>query len=184
MHGQCVAFRPSSFVLVPRAGTEMWNEQFSLSLGHCSSRRPVGLCCHRWHVFAAGSAAADHTGHRLVGRRRIQRHDDRLSCNGLRQHDLGDLVGSGRAASGSADRLDRHRGKPCAGEPCDVVDRVSAPLRPADGSGDCRYLRADDGLRHRLVRHPSQPCGVAGVGRHGDGTDDHVAAGGLARLQP
>ena len=38
--------------------------------------------------------------------------------------------------------------------------------------------------RHRLVRHPSQPRGVAGVGRHGDGADDHVAARGLARLQP
>jgi hypothetical protein len=26
------------------------------------------------------------------------------------------------------------------GEPCDFIDRVSAPLRPAGGSGDCRYL--------------------------------------------
>ena len=36
-------------------------------------------------------------------------------------------------------------------------------------------LRANDGLRDRLVRHPSQPRGVAGVGRHGHGADDHVA---------
>ena len=43
-------------------------------------------------------------------------------------------------------------------------------------------LRADDGVRHRLVRHASQPCGVARLRRHGDGADDHVAAGGLARL--
>ena len=162
---------------------EMWNEQFSLSLGHRGSRRPVGLCRHRRHVFAAGFAAAYHTEYRLVGRRRIQRDDDRLPCNGLRQHDLGDLVGSGRTTPGGADRLHRHRGKPGAGKPCDFIDRVSAPLRPAGGSGDCRYLRANDGLRHRLVRHPSQPCGVAGVSRHGDGTDDHVAARGLARLQ-
>ena len=41
---------------------------------------------------------------------------------------------------------------------------------------------ADDGVRHRLVRHASQPCGVARVRRHGDGADDHVAAGGVARL--
>ena len=47
-----------------------------------------------------------------------------------------------------------------------------------------RDLRADDGLRHRLVRYPSQPCGVAGFGRHGHGADDDVAARGLAGLQP
>ena len=45
-------------------------------------------------------------------------------------------------------------------------------------------LRADDGLRHRLVRHASQPCGVAGLGRHGHGADDHVAARRLAGLAP
>ncbi len=38
--------------------------------------------------------------------------------------------------------------------------------------------------RHRLVRHPSQPRGVAGVGRHGHGADDDVAARRLADLQP
>ena len=38
--------------------------------------------------------------------------------------------------------------------------------------------------RHRLVRYPSQPRGLAGVGRHGHGADDHVAAGGLAGLEP
>ncbi len=41
--------------------------------------------------------------------------------------------------------------------------------------------RADDGLRDRLVRHPSQPCGVSRIRRHGNGTDDHVALGGMAR---
>jgi MFS family permease len=36
----------------------------------------------------------------------------------------------------------------------------------ADGRRlDRRDLRADDGNRHRLVRYPSQPCGVAGLGR-------------------
>ena len=52
------------------------------------------------------------------------------------------------------------------------------------GGSIVRDLRADDGLRHRLVRHPSQPRGVAGVGRHGDGADDHVAARRVAGLEP
>jgi MFS family permease len=32
-----------------------------------------------------------------------------------------------------------------------------------------RDLRADDGVRHRLVRHASQSCRLAGFGRHGNG---------------
>jgi hypothetical protein len=47
-----------------------------------------------------------------------------------------------------------------------------------------RDLCADDGVRHRLVRHPSQPRGLAGFGRHGDGAGDHVAARRLAGLAP
>ena len=46
-----------------------------------------------------------------------------------------------------------------------------------------RDLRADDGVRHRLVRHASQPCRVARLGRHGHGADDDVAARGLAGLE-
>ena len=65
-----------------------------------------------------------------------------------------------------------------------VAARVSDHVR-ADGRRLYRRdLRADDGVRHRLVRHPSQPRGVAGVGRHGHGADDHVAARRLAGLQP
>ena len=52
------------------------------------------------------------------------------------------------------------------------------------GRGDRCDLRADDGDRHRLVRYPSQPCGLAGLRRHGHGADDHVAAGGLVGLKP
>ena len=59
---------------------------------------------------------------------------------------------------------------------------VSVHLR-ADGRRlDRRDLCADDGLRHRLVRYPSQPCGVAGLGGHGHGADDDVAACRLADL--
>src|SRR4051812_41078557 len=39
----------------------------------------------------------------------------------------------------------------------------------------CRDLCADDGLRHRLVRHPSQSGGVAGFGGDGHGAADHGA---------
>ena len=49
---------------------------------------------------------------------------------------------------------------------------------------DRRDLCADDGVRHRLVRHPSQPRGLAGFGRHGDGASDDVAARRLAGLAP
>ena len=61
---------------------------------------------------------------------------------------------------------------------------VSNPVR-ADGRRlGRRDLCADDGVRHRLVRHPSQPRGLAGFGRHGDGAGDHVAARRLAGLAP
>ena len=43
------------------------------------------------HVFVAGSAAAHRPGYRLVGDRRVERDDDRLSRNGVRQHGLGHL---------------------------------------------------------------------------------------------
>ena len=59
---------------------------------------------------------------------------------------------------------------------------VPARLRPAGRRRDRRDLRADDGLRDRLVRHASQPCRLAGLGRHGHGADDHVAARRLAGL--
>src|SRR5258706_11260372 len=48
-----------------RAETEIYDGSFALSLGHCRSRRPVGLRCHRRHGLPAGSAAADHTRYLL-----------------------------------------------------------------------------------------------------------------------
>ena len=63
-----------------------------LSLGHRRGRRPAGLRRDRRHVFAAGVPAADLAGYRLVGHRRIERHDHRLSGHGLRQHGLGQPV--------------------------------------------------------------------------------------------
>ena len=60
--------------------------------------------------------------------------------------------------------------------------RVPADLRTARGRERGGHHRADDGLRHRLVRHPSQPCRVARLGRHGHGADDHGALGRVARF--
>ena len=77
------------------------------------------------------------------------------------------------------------RGKPGAGEPRDIAGRISVHLR-ADGRrrSTAAIFAPMMALRHRLVRYPSQPCGVAGLGRHGHGADDHVAARGLAGLEP
>ena len=69
-------------------------------------------------------------------------------------------------------------------EPRDIAGRLPVHVRAAGRRRHRGDLRADDGVRHRLVRYPSQPCGVAGFGRHGHGADDHVAAGGLAGLEP
>src|SRR5438309_7883772 len=82
--GPACRLSPPSFVLWPRAGMEKWNEELELSLGHCRRGRPVGMRRHRRHVFAAGAAAADRAGHRLVGGGYFQRHDHRLPGDGLR----------------------------------------------------------------------------------------------------
>ena len=66
----------------------------------------------------------------------------------------------------------------------DIAGRISVHLRADGRRRDRCDLRADDGLRHRLVRYPSQPCRVAGLGRHGHGADDDVAARRLAGLEP
>ena len=57
----------------------------------------------------------------------------------------GTLVRPVRAAAGGADRIGRAGGKPGAGEPCDLADRVPAHLRPAGRRRRRRDLCADDG---------------------------------------
>jgi hypothetical protein len=47
---------------------------------------------------------------------------------------------------------DRYCGKSGAGEPRQLIDRISAAVRPFGRQRDGRDLRADDGVRHRLVR--------------------------------
>ena len=79
------------------------------------------------------------------------------------------------------DRVGHPVGKSGPGELGNIACRVSAPLRPFDRKCGRRSPRADDGLRDRLVRHPSQPGGVSRIRRHGNGADDHVALGGMAR---
>ena len=46
------------------------------------------------------------------------------------------------------------------------------------GGATAGDLCPHDGLRHGLVRHPSQSGCVARLGGHGDGAAHHVAAGG------
>ena len=83
---------------------------------------------------------------------------------------------------GGADRLGHPGSRPGAGEPGDIARAVSA-LSSACWSAVRRGdLRADDGLRDRLVRHPSRPRGVAGIGRHRHRPDDRLSVRRLARL--
>src|SRR5215510_2320000 len=59
------------------------NERFKLSLGHRRRGRLAGLRGDRRHVFAAGAAAADRKGYRLVGGGHLQRHDHRVHRDGV-----------------------------------------------------------------------------------------------------
>ena len=176
---------PIPFVFNPKtAAVEISNVPFSLSLGDCRGRRPVGLRCHRRDVFVAGFTYANLAGYRLVGYRRVQRDDDRFPRDGVHEHALGYSVRPAGAAPGGADRIGRTGGEPRAGQPCVVAISVSIHLRRDGRRCGRRDLCADDGDRHRLVRYPSQPCGLAGFGRNGHGAHDHVAAGRMADLEP
>src|ERR1700676_4583397 len=102
---QPVGSGPSRLSSIQKAPLETRNGKFSLSLGDRRGRGPARLCRDRRHVLVAGVFAADRAGYRLVGHRRVQRHDHRLSRDGLHQHDLGHLVRPAGAAAGGADRL-------------------------------------------------------------------------------
>src|SRR5882757_7292516 len=104
--------------LEPRSvKTEIWNGPFSLSLGNRRGRRHAGLRRDRGNVFAAGAAAVDHAGYRLVGRRRVERDDDRFSGDGVLQYAVGHLVRPIRAAAGGAVGIDGARGKSLSCQP-------------------------------------------------------------------
>ena len=79
----------------------------SLPMGDRRGGRPARLRRDRLDVLAARPPAADRSGHRLVGDRRVQRHDDRLSRHGVRQHRLGQPLRPLRPARDRSDRLDR-----------------------------------------------------------------------------
>ena len=157
-------------------------DQFRLSLGDRRSRRPARLRGDRRHVFAAGFSSAHLAGYRVVGQRRLDRHDDRFHRHGPRQHGVGKYCRPLRAPPGRADRLNCPRRKPCPDEPGDIAHCVPAHLRSSCRRCDGGNLCADDRLRDRLVRHASQPCGLACFRRHGHGADDHGSIGGMARL--
>jgi len=73
----------------------------------------------------------------------------------------GKFVRPAGAAAGGADRVDRAGGEPRAGEPGADAAFVSDHVRIDGRRLDRRDLCADDGVRHRLVRYPSQPRGLA-----------------------
>ncbi len=89
----------------------------------CRRLRRMTNSRYRWVIVAAGGLLgcvaigsmfslpvllqAHRSGHRLVGDRRVERHDHRLSRHGLRQHGLGQPLRSARAARGGLDRGDR-----------------------------------------------------------------------------
>ena len=82
-------------------------------------------------------------------------------------------------------RVDRVSDPGCkfvSGQPGDIASCLPTHLRPGCRRGGRRYLRAADGLRDRLVRHPSQPRGFSRIRRHGHGAAHHVALGGVACL--
>src|SRR5436305_10039288 len=77
------------FVLYPkRDASEIRNEPFSLSMGDCRRWWTFGLRRYWRDVFIAGFASTNHAGYRLVRHRRIQRHDDRVPCDGVHKHGL------------------------------------------------------------------------------------------------
>ena len=90
---------------------------------------------------------------------------------------LSDRFGPARGRHDRRDRPGAERG-PCI--PGDVAARVSVDLRAARRRERGRHHRADDGLRHRLVRHASKSRGVARLGGHGHGADDDGASGRVA----
>ena len=144
--------------------------------------RVSGLRGDRRDVLAARLPPADDAGDRVVAHRHLQRHDDRLSRDGGRQRRLGRLRRPirARARSRSSGAVLLAVGLALASGARAVA--VPARLRAAGRASPRRRSCADDGDGDGLVRHPSQPCRVAGFGRHGHGADDHVALRRLADL--
>ena len=151
---------------------------------------------YRWVIVAAGGLLgcvaigamfslpvflqADRGGHRLVDDRHLGGDDHRLPGAGLAP-----------AWAGARCRTVSGRGWWCwparccwrrvgARQPGSSLIEFQLAVRAGGRRRDGGDLRADDGLRDRLVRHAAQPCRVAGLGRHGHGADDHVAARRLA----
>jgi len=147
-------------------------------LGHCRSRRPVGLCCHRRHVLAAGfccSRSHAITGWSVAGV--SQRHDDRLPGDGLCQHDLGHAVGSDRAAAGGADGLDRDlpQASRWRAAPRSLIEFQLLFWACWWGAATAAiFAPMMATVTGWFETHRSLAVSL-GVGRHGDGADDHVA---------
>ena len=78
------------------------------------------------------------------------------------------------------DRRRAARARAGSREPSAVAAPLSVDLRHPRRPGREHVLRADDRADHSLVRHATQPRGVARLGRHGRRTDDDLAVRALA----
>ena len=101
----------------------------------------------------------------------------------LREHRLGHAFGSLRAAPDGAAGIGHPwpRALALASRATSLIE-FQLVFGLLVGGATAAIFRADDGVRDGLVRHASQPRGVARLRRHGHGADDHVAVGGAACL--
>ena len=162
-------------------GEKSEHERF-LSLGHRRRRRPDELCRARRDVLAGDLPRADGARHALVTRRHIERDDAQFPGDGRRRLRLGRHHRPFRRPHRRADRCRAARTGAGAGEPRGVARHLPNHLWRARRPCGKRVLRADDRADHRLVRYASQPCRVAGLGRHGRRADDDLALRALADL--
>ena len=168
-----------------RMKLQQWAYRKSVSLGDRRGGRPARLRRHRRDVFAAGVSAGrwrEDTGWSVTGVSTAMTIGFlAMAVASMVWGALSDRFGPRPVVlAGSVVLAAAWRWPAGRRSLIEFQLAVRAGGRRRDG-GD---LRADDGLRDRLVRDAAQPRGVAGLGRHGHGADDHVAARGLAGLAP
>ena len=119
----------------------------------------------------------------MVDYRRFDCDDHRVRGHGSRQYRVGQPVRPPWAPPRRPRRLDNPGRQPGARQPHPIAIGIPADLRRPGRRRNGSDLRPHDGLRDGLVRNPAEPRGVPRFCGHGDGADDHVAVGGLARFE-
>ncbi|KAH2775464.1 hypothetical protein KXW38_002055, partial [Aspergillus fumigatus] len=141
-----------------------------IRLGHRRGGCADDLCRLRHHAVARRVPGADFRSDGLVACRRVGRGDAGLPVHGLCRLLLGCAFRPLRHAHRGAGRQRAARHRARHREPGANPLAVPALLRRRDRHRRRQLLRADDGARQRLDRQAPQPCGGAGLRRHG-----HVA---------